>query len=119
MAGPRLGRTDDPTADVVVVGAGIAGWSAAIRAQELGLRVVVVDKGEAPGSSNARMAAGFLGAAYLSMYEEPVVLKAYAREITSGTAEGELIEVWADNCRRAVDWLGTRGVEVGKLREQA
>lgn len=109
---------DDLDADVVVVGAGMAGWTAANRSQEGGLRVVVVDKGDAPGACNARVSQGFLNAAYLSMREDPAVLQAYAREITSGLAREPLLEAWATNCSRAVDWLVSQGVDVGTLPEK-
>lgn len=109
---------DDLVADVVVVGAGMAGWTAARRSQEGGLRVVVVDKGEAPGACNARVSQGFLNAAYLGMREDPAVLQTYAREITSGLARDPLLEAWATNCARAVDWLVSQGVDVGTLPEK-
>src|SRR5207237_5768916 len=41
------------TTDVAVVGAGMAGLVAAGRAQELGARVVLLEKGEEPGGSLA------------------------------------------------------------------
>jgi fumarate reductase flavoprotein subunit len=108
----------DLHADVVVVGAGMAGWTAARRSQEAGLRVVVVDKGDAPGECNARVSQGFLNAAYLGMREDPEVLQSYAREITSGLAREALLQAWATNCSRAVDWLLDQGVDVGTLPEK-
>src|SRR5207237_1807096 len=41
------------TTDVAVVGAGMAGLVAAVRAQELGARVVLLEKGDSPGGSLA------------------------------------------------------------------
>ncbi len=111
-------RQRDLDTDVVVVGAGMAGWTAARRSQEAGLRVVVVDKGDAPGACNARVSQGFLNAAYLGMREDPVVLQAYAREITSGSAREPLLDAWSRNCSRAVDWLVIQGVDVGTLPEK-
>lgn len=107
-----------PDADVVVVGSGMAGWTAARRSQQAGLRVVVVDKGEAPGACNARVSQGFMNAAYLSMRQDPAVLVEYGREVTSGLAREALLEAWATNCGRAVDWLLAEGVDVGTLPEK-
>ena len=52
------------------------------------------------------------------MRENPAVLQAYAREITSGLARGSLLEAWATNCSRAVDWLVSQGADVGALPEK-
>src|SRR5688572_18732784 len=61
--GGRLSITSehrpDRVADVVVVGAGVAGLSVAHRALARGLRTVVVDRGE-PGGATTRVAAGML-----------------------------------------------------------
>jgi fumarate reductase flavoprotein subunit len=105
-------------ADVVVVGSGMAGWTAARRSQQAGLRVVVVDKGEAPGACNARVSQGFMNAAYLSMRQDPAVLVEYGREVTSGLAREPLLKAWAENCARAIDWLVGEGVDVGTLPEK-
>ncbi|MBO9577463.1 MAG: FAD-dependent oxidoreductase [Microbacteriaceae bacterium] len=103
-------------ADVVIVGSGIAGLTTARRAQQLGLQVILLDKGaEAPGSSNARVSQGFMSAAYLPLDTDPEVLKAYGREITSGLGREELIDVWAENCARASAWVTDEGVEVDHI----
>ncbi|MPZ62720.1 MAG: FAD-dependent oxidoreductase [Propionibacteriales bacterium] len=104
--------------DVVVVGAGMAGWTAARRSQELGLSVGIVDKGPAPGACNARVSQGFMNAAYLSMREDPAVLRDYVREITSGAVDEDLLTVWSRTCGRALDWLQAQGVDVGTLPER-
>lgn len=106
--------------DVVVVGSGIAGWTAARRAQQLGLRVVVLDKGDqSPGWCNARVSQGFLSAAYLPMDTDPALLREYGREITSGLGREELIDAWADNCGRALEWVRAEGVEVEPILEDS
>jgi len=103
-------------ADVLVVGSGIAGLTTARRAQQLGLRVTVLDKGaEAPGSSNARVSQGFLSAAYLPMDTDPEILKAYGREVTSDLGREELIDTWAENAGRALDWILSEGIEADTI----
>lgn len=105
--------------DVLVVGSGMAGWTVARRSQQAGFDVTVVEKGSAgPGRCNARVSQGFLNAAYLDMTEDPTVLKTYAREVTSGVGRDGLIDVWADNCGRAIDWLRGEGIEIGQLPER-
>jgi fumarate reductase flavoprotein subunit len=106
------------SADVLVVGTGMAGWTAARRSQQLGMRVVAVDKGDSPGSSNARMSGGFMNAAYVGIKESPEVLNNYAQEITSGLARKDLVDVWAHNCGRTIEWLACEGIIAGLLPER-
>jgi fumarate reductase flavoprotein subunit len=97
--------------DVVIVGSGIAGLTATRRSQQLGLSVALLDKGaNSPGSSNARVSQGFMSAAYLPLDSDPELLKAYGREITSGLGREELIDAWADNCARALEWVRAEGI---------
>ncbi len=110
-------RNADKSHDVLVVGTGMAGWTAARRAQQLGLDVVAIDKGEGPGASNARMSMGFMNAAYMDIRENSDVLKTYADEVTSGLARAELVEVWAENCARTIDWLAGENIVAGLLPE--
>ncbi len=104
--------------DVVIVGSGIGGLTTARRAQQLGLKVALLDKGaQAPGSSNARVSQGFFSAAYLPMDTDPEVLKAYGREITSGLGRDELIDIWAETCRRAFEWILGEGIPIDHILE--
>lgn len=119
MRSPTHRTSETHETDVLVVGSGMAGWTVARRGQQAGLDVTVVDKGsDGPGRCNARVSQGFLNAAYLGMTEDPAVLKTYAREVTSGVGRDELIDVWADNCGRALDWLRGEGVDIGQLPER-
>lgn len=111
-------RGNEIDADVIVVGSGMAGWTTARRSQECGLSVIVIDKGRSPGSANVRMSQGFMNAAYLGMKEDPELLKEYARELTAGLADDELIDVWADNCTRTVEWMISQGIEIDTLPEK-
>jgi len=62
-----LAMTERKTFDVTVVGAGIAGMVAAVRAAELGLRVAVLEKGEAREyPCNTRYSGGIIHVAYHS-----------------------------------------------------
>jgi len=62
-----LAMTERKTFDVTVVGAGIAGMVAAVCAAELGLRVAVLEKGEAREyPCNTRYSGGIIHVAYHS-----------------------------------------------------
>lgn len=111
---------DDVIADLLVVGSGIAGWTVARRAQQLGARVTVLDKGdEGPGWCNARVSQGFMSAAYLPLDTDPTILKEYGREISSGLAREELLEAWSQNAARALDWVRAEGIVVDTIMEDS
>lgn len=104
--------------DAIVVGGGMAGWVAARRAQQLGLRVVLLDKGdEIPGWCNARMSNGHLHAAYLNIKNDPGYLERYCLDVTDGHAVPRLARAWAKNCSRAIDWLDHEGVAFAERDE--
>src|SRR5690349_19756566 len=98
--------TDLGTFDAVVVGAGLAGTTAALRAQELGARVVLLERDERPAEAgNSRLSGGTIHAALLHMTEPPEKIAERIRSITDGCARTDLVEVFAATCGRAVEWL--------------
>jgi fumarate reductase flavoprotein subunit len=95
--------------DVVVVGAGIAGFSAAVRAAEMGAAVVLLDKSDGPlGGGNTLMTSGSFRAGGRSPRSHPAEL--YESVMTEKVAYPDLVEAWAESCGRAVEWLGSCGV---------
>jgi len=101
--------------DLVVVGGGPAGWVGARRSQELGARVLLVDKGdEAPGWGNGRVSAGVVHVAKYDPMRGPKELEARIRKTTGGCARPELVTAMAHNCGRAVRWLAQQGVSFVK-----
>ncbi|MEO1128333.1 MAG: FAD-dependent oxidoreductase, partial [Planctomycetota bacterium] len=56
----RSASRDTVRADLAIVGAGIAGLSAALHAQRRGLRVVILERGAMPGAGASTRNAGFL-----------------------------------------------------------
>ncbi len=95
--------------DVVVVGAGIAGFSAAVRAAEVGAAVVLLDKSDGPlGNGNTLMTSGSFRAGGRSPRSKPSEL--YESVMAEGVAYPDLVKGWSDNCERAVAWLAHCGV---------
>ncbi|MBW4720073.1 L-aspartate oxidase [Saccharothrix obliqua] len=71
-------------ADLVVVGTGVAGLTAALRARELGLRVLVVTKGEQP-DGNTRWAQGGVAVVLPDQHDEGDSVDAHVRDtLTAG-----------------------------------
>ena len=102
--------------DAVIVGAGVAGWSAARRAQQLGLNVVVLERHTSgPGWGNGRLSGGWFHAAYLSPRRSPDELYATLMRKTEGYGRPELARAWADNVARALQFLASEGGEFGPL----
>jgi fumarate reductase flavoprotein subunit len=103
----------DLTCDVIVVGAGIAGFSAAVRAAETGATVLLIDKSDgALGDGNILMTSGSFRAGGMSPRSDPSEL--YRFVMSEGIARPDLARAWADNCGRAVDWLANCGVTVAE-----
>lgn len=98
--------------DVVVVGAGIAGWTAALRAVEQGVNVLVVDKSTGElGNGNSLMTSGSYRAAGMNpKSSSPQEL--YRQVMQEGIAYPDLAKAWADNCARSIEWLRSSGIEM-------
>ncbi|MGE5816957.1 MAG: FAD-dependent oxidoreductase, partial [Deltaproteobacteria bacterium] len=99
--------------DVVVVGAGIAGFSAAVRAVEMGAAVVLLDKSDGPlGDGNTLMTSGSFRAGGRNPRSQSSEL--YESVMVEGVAYPDLAKGWAENCARAVDWLTHCGVRLSE-----
>jgi fumarate reductase flavoprotein subunit len=97
--------------DVLVVGAGLAGFSAAVRAAENRAQVVLIDKSDGLlGDGNILMASGSLRAGGKSPKANPSEL--YEFVMSEGVAYPDLVRAWCENCGRAVDWLVSCGVRL-------
>lgn len=104
--------------DVVVIGAGIAGMVAARRVQQLGGRVIVIDKaqdgvdGLDPGS-NSRKSGGLFHAAYRDPRRWPADdLYAAIMSKTDGEARPDVARAWADNVLRGLEFLASEGADI-------
>ena len=88
-------------ADVVVLGAGIVGVSAAIAARQRGLSVVLVDRRE-PGNETSYGNAGILSSGSIMPLNKPSLWNALPTYITNRHAALRWDPVWAI---RNVDWV--------------
>jgi fumarate reductase flavoprotein subunit len=99
------------TSDVLVVGAGLAGFTAAVRSCEQGTKVLLIDKSSGElGDGNILMASGSLRAGGKSPRTDPKEL--YDFVMSEGVAYPDLVRSWSETCNRAVDWLIASGVKI-------
>jgi glycine/D-amino acid oxidase-like deaminating enzyme len=97
--------------DVLIVGAGLAGFTAAVRASEQGAKVLLIDKSTGElGEGNVLMASGSLRAGGKS--PKTAAKELYDFVMAEGVAFPDLVNSWSQSCGRAIDWLQTVGVEI-------
>lgn len=97
--------------DVVVIGAGLAGLSAANRVAQDGLKVAVLEKGtDEAYLCNSRYTGGLFHIAMDDMAGEPNWVKGNLERVTRGTANPLLAEALTVNARRTLRWLSSLGV---------
>jgi len=105
--------------DVVVVGGGIAGLSAANRAAQQGLKVAVLERGNGPQYlCNSRYSGGVLHIACHNAKDPPDRLMEVIKSATGGKADPDLARALATTAGRAIDWLrdeGAKYIRVGNI----
>ena len=99
--------------DIIVVGAGLAGFTAAVRAAEQGAKVILIDKSNGGlGDGNILMASGSLRAGGKNPRTSPREL--YESVMSEDVGYPDLVKAWSLTCGRAVDWLISSGVKVSE-----
>ena len=94
--------------DVLVMGSGTAGLSAAIAAAEGGAKVIVIEKQDIPGGSAVTSA----GIVYAPVDEsDKADMVAYYMERAEGNADEALLQFYADNALDTIAWLEDLGVQ--------
>lgn len=106
-------------ADVAIVGGGIAGLVTAVRASEMGLRVVVLEKGEGTYLCNSRFTGGAFHVCFHNVEEPPEALAQAIREGTDGTADPGVVSTLAEGAAAAVGWLRRQGIRTIKAGPEA
>ena len=102
--------------DVIVIGAGGAGMTAAITASEKGARVLVVDAADRTGGTTA-MSTGTIYAAGTSLQRQkgiedtPDAAFNYIMTLNQYRADASLIRTFCHDGASALDWLMSIGVE--------
>jgi fumarate reductase flavoprotein subunit len=111
------GEVTETGADLVIVGAGVAGLTAARRAQQLGVRAVILERfGEGPGFGNGRLSGGWFHAAMMDpAIRRPDELYDAVIERTDGCSRPDVVRAWADNVARALEFLRSEGGDFGVL----
>jgi fumarate reductase flavoprotein subunit len=105
--------------DVVVVGGGLGGLSAACRAAQLGMKVAVLERGSEPQYlCNSRFSGGILHISQHNVQEPVEDLVQVIHEATLGECDPALARALAVDARRAVEWLrgeGAKFIRVGQI----
>ncbi len=97
--------------DVMIIGGGLAGMTAAGRATELGLKVTVLEAGaDAEYMCNSRITGGIFHVAMNNVLADPDAALTYIEKATHGYSNPRLADALAHNAKRAVDWLRSQGI---------
>jgi len=101
----------DKSYGILIVGAGLAGFTAAVRAAEQGAKALLIDKSTGElGDGNVLMASGSLRAGGKSPKTEAKEL--YDFVMSEGVGYPNLVESWSKTAGPAIDWLEKIGVEL-------
>src|SRR5438105_851014 len=100
----------DESVDFLVVGSGAAAMSGAIRAHDLGLSVLIVEKGETYGGSSAMSGGVCWVGNNPSMKERGVAdsdeeVLTYLKAITRGEASEEHLRTYRDESKRMIAYF--------------
>lgn len=98
--------------DLIVVGGGLAGLTAANRAAQLGLRVLVLEKGaEEKYLCNTRYTGGTLHVCMDDIMAGETVLLEAIEKLCAGIARPDLARAMARHAERSVRWLQGEGLK--------
>ncbi len=105
---PYARTTETLECDVLVMGSGTAGLSAAIAAAEAGANVLVIEKQDIPGGSAVTSA----GIVYAPVDEsDKAAMVQYYMDRAEGNADEALLTFFADNALDTIAWLESLGVQ--------
>ena len=105
--------------DLIIMGGGLAGLSAGVRACELGLSVALVEKGETDQyPCNSRFSGGVLHLAFQNIKDPADELARAIGEATGHYANAELVTALSSQSDRCATWLqqqGARFIRAGQV----
>lgn len=118
-APPRIDQKKD-AADIVIIGAGAAGFTAAITAHDAGAKVILLEKQPITGG-NSMISAGGMNAAGTRMQaakgvkDSPEVM--FNDTMTGGKniSNPELVKVLAEKSSASIDWLTSIGADMSDV----
>ena len=97
--------------DILVIGGGFAGLTAAARAAELGLKALVLEQGSLPDYlCNSRISGGHLHICRDNPVADVEYLKAKIQTVTDNFADPKLASLFAGEFRTAIEWLRSIGI---------
>ena len=110
----------EETYDVVVVGAGGAGMTAAITAKENGKSVIILEKAAVPGGNSSRATGGMNAAATHYQKEQNIEdsPELYYQDTMKGghdINDPALVKTMAEQSSAAIDWLDSIGAPLSNI----
>ncbi|AQV99179.1 FAD-binding protein (plasmid) [Cupriavidus necator] len=106
--------------DVVVVGAGIAGLTTALRLAEQGVNTLVLERGQAGNYlCNTRMAGGAFHVAHQDVADDSALILRAITNRTGDSAPAELLEALANDIGEATQWLKRQGIRFIKVGHES
>lgn len=106
--------------DIIIVGAGGAGMSAALQAKEEGKNPVILEKMPVAGGNTMKASSG-MNASETKFQKEAGIEdsndKFYEETLKGGhnTNDKELLRYYVDNSASAIDWLDSMGIKLNNL----
>ncbi len=125
---PEKEETEEPVektaeeldADIVIVGAGGAGMTAAIKANEAGKKVLLVEKMPYAGGNTTRATGGMNAAETHYQKEQGIddTVEQYVKDTMEGghnLNDPALVQALAEGSAPAIDWLDSIGAQLPKI----
>ena len=123
-AKPQEGKKSEAdlnqTCDIVIVGAGGAGMTAAINAKQAGKNVIIVEKGALEGGNTSRATGGMNAAE--THYQKEKKIDDTVQQFIDDTMKGghnknnpELVKVLAEKSSESIDWLDSIGAKLSDI----
>ncbi|HEV7416620.1 MAG TPA: FAD-dependent oxidoreductase, partial [Tianweitania sediminis] len=104
--------------DLIIVGGGLAGLVAGVRAAEMGLRPVILEKGSGGDyPCNSRQSGGILHIGFHDPFRDADELTQIIMRLTDGEAQPELAAALAGNTSRLISWLQEKGTRFMRFNQ--